>query len=209
VLTAAQSAVHDAEQELGRMDAVAGDGDHGRGMVRGIDHAVAAGSVAAEAGWGARGVLEAAGDAWAEFAGGTSGVLWGAGLRAFGGVLGNSGRPDPTQVGDAVRAYLQSMFDLGKASAGDKTLLDAVIPFTETLEREAAAGHELASAWETAVEAAVTGAEATASLSPKVGRARPLAARSVGTPDPGAVSFGICVHAISDVLATTSCADGE
>ena len=34
-LTAAQSAVHDAEQELGRMDAVAGDGDHGRGMVRG------------------------------------------------------------------------------------------------------------------------------------------------------------------------------
>ena len=80
-LTAAQSAVHDAEQELGRMDAVAGDGDHGRGMVRGIDHAVAAGSVAAEAGWGARGVLEAAGDAWAEFAGGTSGC---SGARAAG-----------------------------------------------------------------------------------------------------------------------------
>jgi hypothetical protein len=40
-------------------------------MVRGIDHAVTAGSVAAEAGWGAQGTLEAAGDAWAEFAGGT------------------------------------------------------------------------------------------------------------------------------------------
>ena len=187
------------------MDAVAGDGDHGRGMVRGIDHAVTAGSVAAEAGWGARGVLEAAGDAWAEFAGGTSGVLWGAGLRAFGAVLGNAGRPEPTQVAEAVRAYLQSMFDLGKASAGDKTLLDAVIPFTESLESETAAGRDLSSAWDSAVVAAVAGAEATAALSPKVGRARPLAARSVGTPDPGAVSFGICVRAIGAVLAEEGC----
>jgi dihydroxyacetone kinase len=64
-LRSAQSAVHDAEQELGRMDAVAGDGDHGRGMVRGIDHAVSAASAAVEADWGARGVLEA-GDAWAD-----------------------------------------------------------------------------------------------------------------------------------------------
>jgi dihydroxyacetone kinase len=170
-------------------------------MVRGIDHAVAAGSTAAEAGWGARGVLEAAGDAWAEFAGGTSGVLWGAGLRAFGAVLGNVGRPEPTQVAEAVRAYLQSMFDLGKASAGDKTLLDAVIPFAQALDREIAAGRDLTSAWAVAVEAAEAGAAATAAMSPKVGRARPLAARSVGTPDPGAVSFGLCVNAIGDVLA--------
>jgi dihydroxyacetone kinase len=153
--------------------------------------------------------LEAAGDAWAEFAGGTSGVLWGAGLRAFGAVLGNSGRPEPTRVAKAARAYLQSMFDLGKASAGDKTLLDAVIPFTEALERETADGRDLAPAWESAVAAALAGAEATAALAPKVGRARPLAARSVGSPDPGAVSLAMCVRAISGVLATTSCANGE
>lgn len=56
-----------------------------------------------------------------------------------------------------------------------------------------------------AVVAAVAGADATAALSPKVGRARPLAARSVGTPDPGAVSFGICVRAIGAVLAEEGC----
>jgi dihydroxyacetone kinase len=55
------------------------------------------------------------------------------------------------------------------------------------------------------VVAAVAGADATAALSPKVGRARPLAARSVGTPDPGAVSFGICVRAIGAVLAEEGC----
>jgi len=53
----------------------------------------------------------------------------------------------------------------------------------------------LSSAWAAAVTAAEAGAESTAAMSPKVGRARPLAARSVGTSDPGAVSFGICVRA--------------
>jgi dihydroxyacetone kinase len=200
-LRAAQAAVHDAEQELGRLDAVAGDGDHGRGMVRGIDHAVSAGSAAAQAGWGARGVLEAAGDAWAEFAGGTSGVLWGAGLRAFGSVLGNAGRPGPTVVAAGTRAYLQALLDLGKASPGDKTLLDAAVPFVETVERAAGQDRGLPEAWADGVAAAEAGARATAEMSPRVGRARPLAARSIGTPDPGAVSFGICVRAMAVVVA--------
>ena len=64
------------------MDAVAGDGDHGRGMVRGIDAATAAACAALASGAGAGDMLGAAGDAWADKAGGTSGVLWGAGLRA-------------------------------------------------------------------------------------------------------------------------------
>jgi dihydroxyacetone kinase len=202
-LEAAAAVVHDAEQELGRIDAVAGDGDHGRGMVRGIDHGLAAARRAAGEGWGAKGVLEAAGDAWAEFAGGTSGVLWGAGLRAAGGVLGNAGRPGPDAAVTATRAYLDALTSLGKAHVGDKTLLDAVVPFVEALERELAApaGGGLAGAWRRAAEEATRAAERTAALTPQVGRARPLAARSVGTPDPGAVSFALCVTAAADVLA--------
>jgi D-erythrulose 4-kinase len=199
-LRAAQTAVHDAEQELGRMDAVAGDGDHGRGMVRGIDYAVSAGAAAADAGWGARGVLEAAGDAWAEYAGGTSGVLWGAGLRAFGAVLGNEARPSPSQVAEATRAYLRALMDLGKAAVGDKTLLDAAVPFVEAVEHATRDGRGLPTAWAEGVAAAEAGAQATKEMSPRVGRARPLAARSVGTPDPGAVSFGICVNAMASVI---------
>src|SRR2546423_3894265 len=53
------------EGELGRLDAVAGDGDHGRGMVRGTRAAADAASAAAAAGAGAGTVLTAAGDAWA------------------------------------------------------------------------------------------------------------------------------------------------
>jgi dihydroxyacetone kinase len=198
-LVAAQTVVHDAEQQLGAMDAVAGDGDHGRGMVRGLDHAVAAARARVDAGWGARGVLDAAGDAWAEFAGGTSGVLWGAGLRALGAVIGNAGRPDPRTVAAAWRAYLDALADLGKAHVGDKTLLDAAEPFVATLESRAGTVG-LASSWTEAAEVATRAAEDTAQLTPRVGRARPLAARSVGTPDPGATSFALCMRAVAEVL---------
>jgi dihydroxyacetone kinase len=197
-LEAAQAAVREAEGDLGRLDAVAGDGDHGRGMVRGLDHAVAAARRAANAGAGAAGLLAAAGDAWAEYAGGTSGVLWGAGLRALGAELGDAGTPGSETVVQAWQAWLQALTDLGKAQVGDKTLLDAAVPFVETLRSSLDTG--LQGAWERAVAAADVAAQATAELSPKVGRARPLAARSMGHPDPGAISFVICVRAAAGAL---------
>ena len=91
-LTAMLAAVVDAEDELGRIDAVAGDGDHGVGMVRGLRAATAAASAAGSTA-GAGEVLHAAGTAWADKAGGTSGVLWGAILTAIGDELGNTDAP--------------------------------------------------------------------------------------------------------------------
>src|SRR5690625_3274935 len=63
------------EAELGRIDAIAGDGDHGQGMAYGSKGAAVAARTALEAGAGARTLLLRAGDAWAESAGGTSGAL--------------------------------------------------------------------------------------------------------------------------------------
>src|SRR5690606_11175545 len=75
---ALESALAEAETELAALDAVAGDGDHGRGMLRGVRAARDAARAAVDDGSGARGVIDAAGTAWADRAGGTSGVLWGA-----------------------------------------------------------------------------------------------------------------------------------
>lgn len=197
-LVAARDAVHAAETHLGSLDAVAGDGDHGRGMVRGLDFAVAAAESAHAKQAGAASLLAAAGDAWAEHAGGTSGVLWGAGLRAFGAQLGDQGEVAPQGVVAAWRAWLDALRELGKASIGDKTLLDAAEPFIDALERGIESG--LPAAWRSAVEVAEAAAARTAELSPKIGRARPLASRSVGTPDPGAVSFAVCVAAVTSVI---------
>ncbi len=190
------------EEELARIDAIAGDGDHGRGMVRGVSNALEAAHEAAGAGGGVRSVLGAAGEAWAGRAGGTSGVLWGRALQAFGEVLGDdTDRIDATLVVAGARAFLDSMLTLGKAHVGDKTMLDALVPFVDGLEQEVAAGRSLTEAWGDAARVAVQAAADTAALSPKVGRARPLAERSVGTPDAGATSLAMCVMEVGTVLA--------
>ncbi len=190
-LDAARNALHDAESHLGDMDAIAGDGDHGRGMVRGIDAATAAAAEALADGAGAGDMLVAAGDAWADKAGGTSGVLWGAGLRAFGESLGNDEAPEPAGLAAAVTAFAARIIDLGKAEIGDKTMVDALLPFAETFSNRVAEGVPPELAWTEAAEAATSAAQATASLRPLKGRARPLAEKSLGTADPGATSLAM------------------
>ena len=190
-LGAAREALHDAEQRLGDLDAVAGDGDHGRGMVRGVDAAAAAAVEALSRGAGAGDVLAAAGDAWADKAGGTSGVLWGAGLRALGESLGNDHTPDADELAAAVQSFASRIVELGKAETGDKTMVDALVPFTETFRRKAEGTGAPGLLWAEAAGAATAAAEATAALRPRKGRARPLAEKSLGTPDPGATSLAM------------------
>jgi dihydroxyacetone kinase len=103
-------------------------------------------------------------------------------------------------VADALRAVVRS----GGAGVGDKTMVDALVPFSEVLDRETAAGTSLAVAWGAAAAAAQLAAEQTAALVPKLGRARPHAERSVGTADPGAMSLALVTRAVQDVLAERS-----
>ncbi|AKS34359.1 D-erythrulose 4-kinase [Mycolicibacterium goodii] len=197
-------ALADAEEELGRIDAVAGDGDHGRGMVKGSSAARQAATSALADGAGQGSTLTAAGKAWAAKAGGTSGVLWGALLTALGTRLGDTGRPDSSAVAEAVRAGYDALIELGGAAPGDKTMLDAMLPFTEELERRVAQGESWQSAWRAAADVATEAARATADLRPKVGRARPLAERSVGTPDAGATSLALCARTVADCVTLTT-----
>ncbi len=149
-----------SEEELARIDSVAGDGDHGRGMVKGVTHAYEAAADTAEGGAGVGSVLCAAGRAW------------------------------------AAKAAADRMQELGNAKRGDKTMLDTLIPFAEKLENAAEEGLSIREAWTKGAETAEEAARATAELLPKVGRARPQAKRSCGTPDAGAVSMAMCIKAV-------------
>ncbi|GAA1393856.1 D-erythrulose 4-kinase [Pseudonocardia kongjuensis] len=199
-LAAVEATVREHEHELGRIDAVAGDGDHGRGMLKGITAATARiADLGPEVGGGW--LLQQAGQAWAERAGGTSGVLWGAALESFGRHLGDSADGYPADVVAAgVREFASTIEQLGGARPGDKTLLDALLPFADDLQRRVAAGADLATAWTAAADSATAGARDTAELRPRIGRARPLAEKSVGTPDAGATSMALIVTAVGRVL---------
>ncbi|WP_346959944.1 dihydroxyacetone kinase subunit DhaL [uncultured Arthrobacter sp.] len=202
VLKVAQSVVVEHEEALGKLDAIAGDGDHGIGMRRGVDAAVAAAEQSHAAGAGLEEVLAAAGEQWAERAGGTSGALWGAAVTAVGRALGSKENYTPADAAAAVDALRDAIITLGKAEAGDKTMVDALLPFADVFNRGIDDGDGLARSLRTAADAAAQAAEATAALSPKKGRARPLAEKSLGHPDPGAVSFGLIAGRVADYAAS-------
>lgn len=107
-------------------------------------------------------------------------------------------------VVDGMDAFAEAIVDLGRASEGDKTMLDALSPFCRALRRGVERGAPLVEAWPAAAEVAVAAATATASLTPRVGRARPLAERSIGTPDAGATSMGMLLRAVGELLSAGS-----
>lgn len=185
------------QDELGRLDSIAGDGDHGIGMARGSTAAVRAAREVAAEGAGARTTLAAAGTAWSEQAGGTSGALWGAALTAFGAVLGDEQGLRPGAVVEACAATLEAVKRLGGAQVGDKTMVDAMEPFVESLQASTA---DLPTAWGAAVLTADQGARSTADIVARLGRSRPLGEKSLGTPDPGAISFVEVVRAVGSVI---------
>jgi dihydroxyacetone kinase len=189
--------VEENKDYLGQIDAIAGDGDHGIGMSRGSK---AAAEAANEAQGGVETVLSTAGRAFSDKAGGTSGILWGLLLEGVGMGLGNTEAVTSKRLADAVQSSATHLQGFSKAQLGDKTMLDALFPFVDSLVGQVDAGASISDAWRSAAEACRDAAEATASLVPKIGRARPLAERSVGTPDPGAISLALIVTAIGEVL---------
>jgi dihydroxyacetone kinase len=193
------AALKAAEAELGRIDAQAGDGDHGQGMARGSAAAAAAARGAADAGAGAATVLGTAANAWADRAGGTSGAIWGLGLLAASQSFSDQAGIGSPELARAANQALERVLTLGRARPGDKTLVDAFVPFVETLTAQLVAGQAAAAAWAAAAGAAVDGAESTAQMVPRIGRARPLAERSLGHRDAGAVSFALSSRVVAQI----------
>ena len=190
--------ISENEGMLARIDSFAGDGDHGRGMVKGLTFAFEAAQEMKGKGAGIGTVLQEAGKAWASKAGGTSGVLWGEALQAAGDRFDDALKDYDSSVAlSAINSAIQRMQELGHAELGDKTMLDALIPFYNALV-DKAKDLNLLDAWKEAAGVASKAAEDTSNLVPKVGRARPQAERSIGHPDAGAVSMAMCLTAAAE-----------
>lgn len=201
-LTTAARTIDTNVEILGRMDAVAGDGDHGIGMQRGVHAAMEEAACAFKQGAGAGTTLRSAGDAWADRAGGTSGALWGIFLNAIGDALGDHVKPDITHVVAGVETGVALIRTAGGAAPGDKTMVDSLVPFAQILSARANEG--LPTAWAAAAQAATEAAAASADLTPRLGRSRSHGKKSLGTPDPGAYSFALVMSAITTVLQEAS-----
>src|SRR3979409_2187585 len=138
------ASVRAERDHLVQLDAAIGDGDHGINMTRGFEAVVQA--VDADNGSPPGRLLIVAGRTLVSTVGGASGPLWGSALRAGGRVLGDATTFDGPQLVEVLAAALASVKDLGTASLGDKTMVDALEPAVETLRARVAAGEPVAQA---------------------------------------------------------------
>lgn len=206
-LAAAADAVGAAAGELNRLDGFAGDGDLGITMTE------AAGAVkdvlAGAAGKTPAEVLSACGAAIAGRAPSTSGTLVATGfLRAAkalagspgtasgpsGGTGASAGPQDATAaLAACFSAALAGVGARGKASVGDRTLVDGLDAVCASLELSARQARPWEEALAAAADAARRAAEATASMEPKVGRASWVPQRALGHPDAGCTMLALAL----------------
>jgi phosphoenolpyruvate---glycerone phosphotransferase subunit DhaL len=194
---AAADAVEAARDELCRLDAGAGDGDHGVTMAlaaRVVRQTLASSPDAS----GAELVTKLAMAIGS--VGGAIGPIYESGLKAMAGALGASAANEiltVPQVLACAEAAESAIAGLGHAKPGDKTILDALDPAVVALRQAVAAGAGLDDALDAAAWAAREGAASTATMIASVGRASRLGERSRGQADPGASSFALIIDALA------------
>jgi dihydroxyacetone kinase-like protein len=188
--------VHAQADHLTQLDAAIGDGDHGINMQRGFA-AVTKALAAQPADLPPGRLLVLAGKTLVSTVGGASGPLWGSFFRAAGRSLADAPAVEAGALRDALDAGVAAVRDLGAASPGDKTMVDALVPALDTLGLALAGGAGLADALDRAATAAEDGARATVPLQARKGRASYLGERSVGHEDPGAASAVLVMRALA------------
>jgi len=197
-----ETSVTQERDRLVQLDAAIGDGDHGTNMTRGFAAVVQALSQDTEAPPGR--LLILAGRTLVSSVGGASGPLWGSALRSGGRVLGDQATFDGPQLVEVLAAALASVKDLGAASVGDKTMVDALEPAVAALGRTVGEGASLADALEAAAAAAEAGMRSTIPLQARKGRASYVGERSIGHQDPGATSTALMIRALQRAAAASS-----
>src|SRR6476659_1884863 len=162
VETAAVS-LHEQRDYLTQLDAAIGDADHGSNMDRGFT-AVVEKLDGLEADTPPGRLLTTAGATLVSKVGGASGPLWGTALRRAGRSLGDAEDADGQAVADALQAALDGVVELGGASPGAKTMVDALSPAVTAPREGLNGGGDLPASRRAAADAARQGAEATVPL---------------------------------------------
>jgi phosphoenolpyruvate---glycerone phosphotransferase subunit DhaL len=197
IVQAAVAAIRDHAEELTALDQAIGDGDHGLNMKRGFD-AVAEG-LGGLAVLPLSEALQKVGLTLVMKVGGASGPLYGSLFMAMGKAVAG----DPVQL-DQVAAMLAegvaAVKKRGKSDAGEKTMLDVLVPVNNALHEAASRPVAVATLVSDLRRAADAGLERTRNMQATKGRASFLRERSVGHLDPGARSSQLLVHAVCGVV---------
>jgi phosphoenolpyruvate---glycerone phosphotransferase subunit DhaL len=186
LVTAMAEAVIAAADELTALDQAIGDGDHGFNMKRGFEAVLADVDAIAAMDW-AEGCKKL-GMTLVMKVGGASGPLYGTLFMELGKAW--PATVDRAGLAAAFAAAIEGVRKRGKSDAGQKTMLDVLVPVQQAL---AGGAGDLGGAAQRA-------AEATIPMRAVRGRASFLGERSIGHMDPGARSSALLVAAVSDIV---------
>lgn len=196
-LKAVAHALLDQEAILTDLDSRAGDGDLGASMRRAAEAMLA---VPASELMAPDKALAALGMALRRAIAGSSGPFYATALLRAARVLADHPSPTAANWAAAMAGAADAIGELGGAKPGDRTMLDALVPAVEAFDRGLKSGRETGKAWAAAVCAAESGAQGTAHMTPRAGRATYLGARAIGSPDGGAVAVACWLKALQPYI---------
>ena len=182
---------------LTELDREIGDSDHGINMARGFA-AVMEKLSPEDKDIGA--VLKKAGMTLLSKVGGASGPLYGTAYMEAGKITAGKTEISPEDMKAILEAAIAGIQKRGHAVKGEKTMLDAIIPASETFSAKIAEGSDIVTALDAACQSAREGVEYTKTIIATKGRASYLGERSIGHQDPGATSATITLEAIRDYM---------
>jgi phosphoenolpyruvate---glycerone phosphotransferase subunit DhaL len=189
--------IRNQSEMLSKLDSVGGDGDHGATMKRAME--ALENAIDIQSAKSSSAMLKDAGWAVMNVDGGASSALLGTFVSGMGEVeIGEELHSH--ELADSFESGLRAVMRQTRARVGDKTMMDALIPAVEAFRQAALLGGTLQNAMTAAAESAETGAKSTRALTARYGRARSLGERTVGHPDPGAVSISILFAGFRDAL---------
>jgi phosphoenolpyruvate---glycerone phosphotransferase subunit DhaL len=207
-LRTAAAKVHEEARALTVLDQAIGDGDHGINLDRGFSAIVAmldarppAEAGAADTPAAASDLLRQAGRTLISTVGGASGPLYGTAFLRAAAAIASDGSSSASAYVAALEAAATGVGALGKATTGEKTMLDALVPAAAAARAALDNGSDLAGVTAAARDAAQAGSEATIPLLATKGRASYLGERSIGHRDPGSASTALLLGVLADVAA--------
>lgn len=191
-------AILDHEADIECLDREIGDGDHYINMKRGCE--VIAGMTDELTTLSASDALNKIGMKLLSTIGGASGPLFASFFMSMSKTLKGSETLNTLQMALAFEAGVQAIMQRGKAQAGEKTMLDVLIPVANTFKQMAEqdkSSQEIATVLK---QVASMGLESTRNMLATKGRASGLGERAIGHLDAGAKSCEVMIHAVCDAV---------
>lgn len=202
MLRGAVSRIRDNHEELSKLDSVGGDGDHGTTMLRAMG--IVEEAIEKNADTESAGLLKDVGWAIMGVDGGATGPLFGTFFMAMSDGAADKDVLDPDSLAEVFESGLAGVRKRTKAQAGDKTLLDALIPAVGASRQAADEGEDTSATLDRAAQAAEEGAVSTKDLRARFGRAKNVGEQSIGSQDPGATSVALMFRGFADGLGDPS-----